>query len=78
MTSFASPGRIAFTIWTTTEYRYGTRAVYVVSVLNPARAQPGAQAITLDDRALEGERIPWWTRGSGTASRCGRPRTEAG
>jgi cyclic beta-1,2-glucan synthetase len=39
------------------EYRYGT-SVYVVRVLNPARAQPGAQAITLDDRALEGERIP--------------------
>jgi hypothetical protein len=39
-----------------TEYRY-TTSVYVVRVLNPARAQPGAQAITLDDRALEGERI---------------------
>ena len=39
------------------EYRYGT-SVYVVRVLDPARAQPGAQAITLDDRVLEGERIP--------------------
>jgi cellobiose phosphorylase len=41
----------------TIEYRYGT-SVYVVRVLDPARAQPGAQAITLDDRPLEGERIP--------------------
>jgi cyclic beta-1,2-glucan synthetase len=41
----------------TIEYRYGT-SVYVVRVLDPARAQPGAQAIMLDDRPLEGERIP--------------------
>jgi cellobiose phosphorylase len=41
----------------TIEYRYGS-SVYVVRVLEPARAVPGRQEITLDERALEGERIP--------------------
>jgi cellobiose phosphorylase len=41
----------------TIEYRYGT-SVYGVRVLDPARAQPGAQAITLDDQTLAGEVIP--------------------
>jgi cyclic beta-1,2-glucan synthetase len=44
--------------WTdyTIEYPYGS-SMYLVRVLEPARAQPGAQEITRDGRVVEGGRI---------------------
>jgi cyclic beta-1,2-glucan synthetase len=41
----------------TVEYRYRSSG-YVIRVVDPARARPGAQRITLDERLLDGERIP--------------------
>jgi cyclic beta-1,2-glucan synthetase len=41
----------------TIEYRHKS-SMYVVTVLEPARARPGMQEITVDDLVLDGERIP--------------------